>query len=61
MGDNEFPNIIKLNKYDFEGAWDWFHLAMNDIMNVMDSSQVLLVKGEKDKVCIAKLIPLPSF
>jgi len=61
MGDNEFRDIIKLNEYDFEGAHDWFHLVMNDIMNVTDGSQVLPVKCEKDKVHIAKLIPLLTF
>jgi len=49
MDDNEFPDIIKLNEYDFEEAWDWPHPTITDIMNIKDGSQVLSVQGEKDK------------
>jgi len=34
---------------------------INNIMNVTDGSQVLLVQGEKDKIQMSKIIPLPTF
>jgi len=61
MDNNEFPYIIKLNEYDFEGTWDWPHPMITTIMNIIDGTHVLPVKGEKDKVTTSKLIPLPTF
>jgi len=53
--------MVKLDKYNFEEAWGWFHPKIKTIMNVTYAKMVAILLEDNATVQVSKIIPLPTF